>query len=57
VSWPQWPELGWLDGRGSSRFTAKVSAIERGECVRLRQGCPRAIGLYRRGREEGARQT
>jgi hypothetical protein len=38
---------------GESRFTAKVMAIECGECARLRQGCPRAIGLYRRGCEEG----
>jgi hypothetical protein len=36
---------------------AKVPAIERGECARLRQGCPRAIGLYRREHEEGTRQT
>jgi hypothetical protein len=49
VSWPRWPELGRLDRRWSSRFTAKVPAIERGECARLRQGCPRAIGFIGAG--------
>jgi hypothetical protein len=36
---------------------AKAPMIERGECAKLRQGLARAIGLYRRGREEGVRWT
>jgi hypothetical protein len=57
VSWPRWPELGRLGGQRSSRFTATALVIERGECVKLRQGRVGAIGLYRRGREEGTRRT
>jgi hypothetical protein len=57
VSWPRWLELGRISGRWSSRFTARAPAIERDECARLRQGCLRANGFYRRGREEGARRT
>jgi hypothetical protein len=53
----RWPELGRLGGRWSSRFTANAPVIERGECARLRQGCPRANGLCRCGREERARWT
>jgi hypothetical protein len=58
-----WGELAAVAGAraawwaGSSRFTVKTPVTERGECAKLRQGRAGAIGLYRRGREVGARRT